>query len=164
MKMKPAIRSPGPQKARANAFRISAPAGHPAGDIAKRMRREQQVHARRAARQFLLPDRDLVVLDRRRDEHDELARVVRELVFLLVMGDRSRTDRARPAPRAAERAEARRAGRRRRSRTATDESLPWSGVRAAIVRMRSSSARRRPGPDELARLGRAAGLEEREDR
>ena len=62
MKMKPAIRSPGPQKARAHALRISAPAGDPARDIAERVGGEQQVHARRAARQLLLPHRDLVVL------------------------------------------------------------------------------------------------------
>src|SRR4051794_12676770 len=69
----------------AYALRISTPAGHPSGDITKRVRREQQVHARRAARELLLPHRDLVIRDRGRDEHDELPRVMGELVLLFEM-------------------------------------------------------------------------------
>src|SRR6185312_11005984 len=59
---------------------------HPAGDIAERVGGKQQVHSRRAARQLLLPQRNLVIGHGGRDEQDELTRVVREILFLLAMG------------------------------------------------------------------------------
>src|SRR4051794_21411102 len=46
---------------------------------------EQQVHARRAARQLLLPYRDLMVRHWCRDQHDQLARVMGELTLLFVV-------------------------------------------------------------------------------
>ena len=49
------------------------------------MRGEQQVHRRRAAGEFLLPHRDLVVLHRRGDEHHQLPRIMGELVLLLMV-------------------------------------------------------------------------------
>ena len=52
------------------------------------MRRQQQVHPRRSARELLLPDRNLVVLDRRRNENHELPLVMGELVLFLVVRDR----------------------------------------------------------------------------
>ena len=148
----------------ANALRISAPAGYPATDIAERVSREQQVHARSSARQLLLPNRDLVVRDRRRDEHHELARVMSELVFLLVVGNR----RARIVLASASRKSAPKASRWS-SATVTKrhgKSLPWSGVRAAIVSMRSSSACVGPGPTSsrgLAerRVSRSERIDER---
>src|SRR6476620_12501994 len=75
-------------KGAADALGIGAPSRHPAGDIAEGVRRKQQVHRGGAARQLLLPDRDLVIRDRGRDEDDELPGIMGELVLLLVMGDR----------------------------------------------------------------------------
>src|SRR6185437_2527235 len=70
----------------AHRFRIRAPSGHPAGDIAERVGGKQQVHSRRAARQLLLPQRNLVIGHGGRDEQDELTRVVCEILLLLAMG------------------------------------------------------------------------------
>ena len=64
---------------------ICAPAGDPARDIAEPVRSEHEVHSRRAAGQLLFPDRNLVVLDGRGHEHDELAGIMREIDLFLPM-------------------------------------------------------------------------------
>ena len=61
---------------------ICAPAGHPAGDIAKSMSRRQQVHRCRAARKLLLESRDLVILHRCRNQNDELSCIMGKLILL----------------------------------------------------------------------------------
>ena len=84
-------------------------------------------------------------MDRRGDEHDELPGIMGELVFLLVMGVGRAADLRRPALAGA----APRSASRWSSATVTKRhgvSLPWSGVRAAIVSMRSSSSAVGPGP------------------
>ena len=62
--------------------RIGPPAGDPAGHEPEGVRSKKQVHAHGSARQLLLPHRDLVIFDRRRDQHDELRRKMGELFFL----------------------------------------------------------------------------------
>src|SRR4029079_3410084 len=63
---------PGGTEGASYPFGICAPAGDPAGGKAERVGREQEVHARRAAGQLLLPFRDLVLGRRRGDEDDQL--------------------------------------------------------------------------------------------
>src|SRR3954470_17085904 len=75
-------------EAAADLLRIGRPAGHPAAGEAHRMSGEEEVHAGRAARQLLLPDRDLGALDRARDEDDQLWRLVGEAVDRLQLEPR----------------------------------------------------------------------------
>src|SRR5437764_7055659 len=71
---------------RPHAWRVSSPAGHPARDIAERMGRNQQVHAGRAARQLLLPDRNLVIGNWRGNQDEKLPRIMGELMLFLMVG------------------------------------------------------------------------------
>ena len=81
----PADAFAGLAKCVSDALGISAPPRHPAGDNALCVRGHLQCQARCAALKLLLPHRYLVVLDGRRNQNDELARVMRELFLLLVM-------------------------------------------------------------------------------
>ena len=65
--------------------RISFPSGDPPADIAHCVRGLEQVHPCRTRRELLLPDRNLVVLDGRRDQDDQRLSLPRELVRLLMM-------------------------------------------------------------------------------
>ena len=64
---------------------IGTPAGNPASRETERMRAVQKVHPGGAAGQFLFPDWNLVVRDRRKDEHRELAWIMGEAHFLLAV-------------------------------------------------------------------------------
>src|SRR3954462_8999903 len=75
-------------EAAADLLRIGGPAGYPAAGKAQSVGGEEEVHAGRAARQLLLPDRDLGAVDRARDEDDQLGRLVGEAVDRLQLEPR----------------------------------------------------------------------------
>ncbi len=83
--MKPAIRSPRLREGRIHLGRIGLPTRNPAADIAERMGGMQQVHRGGTGRQFLFPDRNLVIPDRRRQQDDERLALPRKLFCLLIV-------------------------------------------------------------------------------
>src|SRR3982750_2411276 len=70
----------------ADAVRISAPASDPAGSVSPRSCGEEEVHSRRSARQYLLPHRNLVVLDGCRNQDDEHSLIMCEVALLIALG------------------------------------------------------------------------------
>src|SRR3546814_19341646 len=76
---------PGFGEGSAHILVIAGPARQPSARKAQRMSRMEQVHDRRASRQFLFPKRDLAALDWRGKRDDQCRRLMRELVHRLYL-------------------------------------------------------------------------------
>ena len=120
------------------------PAGQPAGAVTERGRRGDDVHRAGARRQFLLPRRHFGMRLGEADHADHQRRIGEAALLDLDIGRR----RARIFPREHVCDDIAGAGRASPSNTMKRQgaSLPWSGTRAPMVRMVSSSAGEGPGP------------------
>ncbi len=126
------------------------------------MRRDQQVHPRRADRQLLFPLRDLVVSDGGGDQHHQTRCLLREVERFLEVG-RPRCGIGLGQRFGEQIGE-------RRALFGSDDDEPPREQFAMIRRARGNGqdalqlGRARPGRDHLARAARPAGFEQRQGR